>query len=196
MQQPRPPSRPMMTLPQAVRLCLRRYAAFNGRATRAEFWWWALAANVLIIVAATVDATLSALLLLPGIGVFTPLALLIILGIFLPTLAVGVRRLHDIGKSGWWLLAWYCIDFIASLLLVVSLVGLLYFIALWAVDDDRYLGGALSGGFTLLVVLGMVGIAAILTILVVYAWAIVWLVKQGESGANKYGRDPREWNSE
>ena len=56
----------------------------------------------------------------------------------------------------------------------------MYFIALWAVDDDRYLGGAFSGGFTLLVVLGMVGISAILTILVVYAWAIVWLVKQGE----------------
>ena len=75
----------------AVRTCLRKYADFTGRAARPEFWWFALANLVVTQV----------------IGlIFAPLGLLLSLGLLLPGLAVGARRLHDVNKSGWLQLLW------------------------------------------------------------------------------------------
>lgn len=72
----------------------QNYANFNGRATRSEYWWFFLI-NFLISVALTV-AGLS--LKLPFLANIYSLITL------LPSLAVGVRRMHDVNKSGWYLL--------------------------------------------------------------------------------------------
>ena len=76
----------MEDIQKAVRTCLTKYADFNGRAARPEFWWFFLAQFVVSIILSMFSSNLS--------GLFS-LALLV------PSLAVGSRRLHDIGKTGW-----------------------------------------------------------------------------------------------
>lgn len=77
-----------MDFKQSVIRCVRdKYADFNGRAGRSEFWWFALAVFLVAVV--------FNVLRMPMLGMLANLALL------LPSVAVGARRLHDIGKSGW-----------------------------------------------------------------------------------------------
>ena len=78
-----------MTFFEAIRVCLVKYAVFEGRATRSEFWWFAL---FVVLVAAALNYLSQA------VGEVFLIAML------LPFLAAGARRLHDIGKSAWWLL--------------------------------------------------------------------------------------------
>jgi uncharacterized membrane protein YhaH (DUF805 family) len=73
----------------AIKTCLRKYADFSGRAARPEFWWFFLFQIIVMAVTGMVSEVLNGL---------AALALL------LPGLAVGARRLHDIGKSAWFLL--------------------------------------------------------------------------------------------
>jgi len=75
---------------------LRKYCDFKGRAPRAEYWWFFLLAAILMIVAQGLDAALF--------GKQSLFTLVLFLAIFLPYLGVGVRRFHDIGMSGWWVL--------------------------------------------------------------------------------------------
>ena len=76
-----------MDFVQAIKSCLGQYATFSGRAKRSEFWWFVLF-QVLVMVAASMLGDV--------INGIASLALL------LPALAVGARRLHDIGRTGWW----------------------------------------------------------------------------------------------
>ena len=186
----------MLSLPQAVRQCLRSYAQFNGRATRAEFWWWVLVSNLAIVAAAIVDAVLTVIFLALGVPFIGPLAFLLIIGVFLPSLAVAVRRLHDTGRSGWWLLAWYGIDFVASLVFVISLVLLVVFFAFGFGEENGFLVGQSAGGWILLIFALALALVALAAILAVYVWALVWLVRQGQPGPNQHGPDPRALNDE
>ncbi len=76
-----------MNFGQAISTCFSRYATFTGRASRPEFWWFFLFQVLVTLVAGMLGDMLSAL-----VG----------LALLLPAIAVGTRRLHDIGKSGWW----------------------------------------------------------------------------------------------
>ncbi len=91
----------------AVRTALSKYATFTGRASRPEFWWWVLAVFLILIVTQLIDGAIIAPIL--GFSAFQPeggqpLSVLVSLGLILPNIAVGVRRLHDTGRSGWWIL--------------------------------------------------------------------------------------------
>ena len=98
----------------AIKICFSKYVDFKGRARRPEYWWWVLF-NVLVSIAlALVDLGLSAVHV-PGI-----LGNLANLVFFLPSLAVGARRLHDTDRSGWWLLLWL-IPLIGWIIIVVFL---------------------------------------------------------------------------
>ncbi|OYX09410.1 MAG: DUF805 domain-containing protein, partial [Rhizobiales bacterium 32-66-8] len=81
-----------MDFTTAIRSCLSQYATFRGRARRSEFWWFSLFVIGLELVAALVEGAL---------GVDGFLSGLVHLLTLLPSLAVGARRLHDIGRSGW-----------------------------------------------------------------------------------------------
>lgn len=74
---------------------LERYTKFDGRAGRAEFWWFVLA-NLVVWVALLILAEIA--------GIFTVLAFLYWLAVLVPSIAVAIRRLHDTDKSGWLLL--------------------------------------------------------------------------------------------
>jgi len=76
---------------------LKKYAQFSGRSRRAEYWQYALFIGIAYVV-------LMVLALASKSSVVFGLIAVFYLGILVPSLAVGVRRLHDTGKSGWWLL--------------------------------------------------------------------------------------------
>jgi uncharacterized membrane protein YhaH (DUF805 family) len=86
---------------EAVRSVLSSYATFSGRARRSEFWWFALFMLLVGIVTGILDAVLGTRAGDSGIGIINLVASLALL---LPNLAVSVRRLHDTGRSGWWIL--------------------------------------------------------------------------------------------
>lgn len=93
-----------MNFGQAISSCLSNYATFSGRASRSEFWWFFLFQVLASVAASMFSEKLSGL---------------VSLGLLLPALAVGARRLHDIGKSGWWQL------------LMISGIGFLVLIYWW-----------------------------------------------------------------
>ena len=94
-----------MTFGESIRTCFLKYATFEGRATRSEYWWFSL-------FGALVQATqLTDMVNEVFIVVFA-------LGLVIPTIAVSVRRLHDIDKSGWFLLVGF-IPLIGFIFLIV-----------------------------------------------------------------------------
>lgn len=104
----------------AVRSGFSNYVNFEGRASRSEYWWWI----VFTILAALVASILELLLGLRPIieeTAFGPLYGLVTIALFLPTLAVAVRRLHDTDRSGWW-----------YLLILIPLIGMIVLIVFLA----------------------------------------------------------------
>jgi uncharacterized membrane protein YhaH (DUF805 family) len=99
---------------------LKNYAGFSGRARRKEYWMFALFNIIFVIAAMIIDNVIGTTMAGLPYGLFY---FLYVLAIFIPGLAVGVRRLHDVGKSGWfmlialipivggiWLLVLFCTD--------------------------------------------------------------------------------------
>jgi uncharacterized membrane protein YhaH (DUF805 family) len=91
----------IMTFVQAISSCFRNYAIFAGRAVRSEFWYWYLFVGIVLIVFDGIDQWLY-----PGVsmGPFSFVNMAAGLALILPSLAVSARRLHDIDRTGWWIL--------------------------------------------------------------------------------------------
>lgn len=104
-----------MNFQQAIRRVFSNYATFSGRARRAEYWWWVLFMILASLVVGILDAALF-----DGMGRMQdngPLSAILSLVLLLPSLAVGARRLHDTGRSGWWLLLGF-IPLIGTIILI------------------------------------------------------------------------------
>lgn len=99
-----------MTFQESIKVCFNKYVEFEGRAKRPEFWWFVLFTVVTSLVLGAISNALS--------GIFS-------LAVFLPSIAVGARRLHDIGKSGWWQLLWF--------IPVIGWIVLIY----WAAQESQ-----------------------------------------------------------
>ena len=99
-------------------LALKKYAVFAGRSQRSEYWFFVLFYFLIAIVLSIVDTAAGLMSLQAGIGLFSGLFML---AMFIPSLAVGVRRLHDIGRTGWWILIGL-IPFIGWIVLLVFAV--------------------------------------------------------------------------
>lgn len=93
---------------------LRNYTNFSGRARRKEYWYFVLVQMGLVIIAMILDA----IIFNSEIGLFY---IVVALGLFLPGLAVTIRRLHDTSRSGWW--------FLISILPLIGSIILLVFLA-------------------------------------------------------------------
>jgi uncharacterized membrane protein YhaH (DUF805 family) len=91
---------------------LKNYAGFSGRARRTEYWMFALFSFI-------ITAVLDLIGMVAKLGAY--LGLIYGLLVLIPSLAVGVRRLHDTGRSGWWLLI-ALIPFIGAIILIVFMV--------------------------------------------------------------------------
>ncbi len=102
-----------MNFMDAVKAVYTNYVGFQGRARRSEYWWFFLFYLIVYIVLYAVDLTVFGYPMLSG---------LFALASFLPSLAVGVRRLHDTGRSGWWLLIGL-IPLVGFIVLIIFYVG-------------------------------------------------------------------------
>ncbi len=92
-----------MTLSEAVKMSLARYASFGGRARRSEYWYFTLFHWLVILLAGVVSYLV--MLAIPALAII--LYSIVIFGTLLPHLAVSVRRLHDVNRTGWWYLVGY-----------------------------------------------------------------------------------------
>ena len=149
-----------MSFWQAVQTCFTKYIDFNGRAGRAEYWWFTL----FLFVASFVVGFFESMAF--GFEEESPqiISTIFSLGTLLPSISVSWRRLHDIGRSGWW--------------------GLLFF-ALCVVGASLVAVGLHEETNTTLIAVGAVVVLGTL------AWVITWFAAKGEDGDNQYGPDPR-----
>ncbi len=105
---------------------LHKYAVFHGRATRSEFWFFALFFVLIIIALEIVGGIIAAVSHSQAVMMTLNVVVgLYVLAMIVPAIAVAVRRLHDIGKSGWW----YFIQ-------LVPCVGSIWFIILLCTDSQ------------------------------------------------------------
>lgn len=102
-----------MSLGQSVVTVLKNYAVFRGRASRPEFWWYYLVYVIATLIVAFIDG---------AIGAGNILIAIFVLALFLPTLAVTIRRLHDSDKRGWWVLI-QLIPIVGTIVMLVFLVS-------------------------------------------------------------------------
>ena len=149
-----------MSLTESIKTCFSKYAVFSGRAQRSEFWWFFLFSVVSSAIANIV----------PVIGQIYWLVLLI------PSLAVSARRLHDTGRSAWWLLL-----YLASIL--ATGVAFAALVLAFVIGDDRGNDEAALG----------VALIAIVSFLIALGCSIaplIFYVLPGTVGPNRYGPDP------
>jgi uncharacterized membrane protein YhaH (DUF805 family) len=106
-----------MTFGEAVASCFRNYANSAGRAPRSEYWYWTLFELLVSIPGWVIDATLFPAAELLSVSTVIGVAL------FLPSVAVSIRRLHDIDRSGWWVLLAFTIVGIIPLIYWACLRG-------------------------------------------------------------------------
>ena len=98
-----------MTFSQAISDAFAKFTDFSSRSSRPAYWWFVLFAFIVYMCAFIIDAVL---------GTYPIVYILAILALFIPSLAVGIRRLHDIGKSGWWVLIGF-VPFVGFIVLLV-----------------------------------------------------------------------------
>lgn len=97
-----------MTFGEAISDGLSKYATFSGRTSRSGYWWFYLFYILVLVGASIIDAVIKVPIL----------AGLAVLALFLPTLAVLVRRLHDTDRSGWWVLISF-VPLVGGIVLIV-----------------------------------------------------------------------------
>ncbi len=86
----------------SIKLGFIRYFEVRGRSSRSEYWWWILFTTLVWIAFGLIDSILF-LITQDVIFLFGPLRILFVLAIIVPCIALAVRRLHDLNRSGWWL---------------------------------------------------------------------------------------------
>jgi len=148
-----------MTFTESIKtVVFKKYATFKGRASRSEYWWYSLFASLIALLGAVIANTLY--------GDPSELTLfdIVSLLLLLPGLAVSIRRLHDVNKSGWWLLyPWLG-------LILVPIASLF--------DDTSLMDSMVVISFSLMT-LG-------------YLYVLYLAIKKSDSGENQYGKNPVE----
>ncbi|TDP59974.1 DUF805 domain-containing protein [Flavobacterium dankookense] len=141
------------------KVVFENYANFNGRARRTEYWYFTLFNIIFTSILKILDS-----LLFDDIEI---IGSIYGLAIFIPGLAVSVRRFHDIGKSGWQLLIAY--------VLVIAIAGLMIIGSFAGIDDGISEWIIIPAGL----------------ILVIAVWLLVMFCTEGDNFTNKYGPNPK-----
>lgn len=102
-----------------------RYVDFKTRSTRSQYWWWTLWMILMSIGAVIIDTMM-------GMGDSGPVNLILSLATLLPSIAVSIRRLHDIGRSGWW--------FLLVLVPIIGWIVLIVFYCTKSQDEENQWG--------------------------------------------------------
>ena len=107
---------------------LKKYAVFSGRARRTEFWYFVLFNIIVTIVLSVIDRLIGTFSGASNLGLLSGIYSLAVL---IPTLAVAVRRLHDIDRTGWWI-------FIGLIPLIGTIVLLVFYLTPGTPGSNRY----------------------------------------------------------
>ena len=110
-----------MDFGKSIKTCFNKYAVFSGRASRSEFWWFEL----FLFIGAIVTVVIDVMMLGYTAEDYGPINVIFSVVTFLPAIAVGTRRLHDINRSGWWQL------------LYITLIGIILLIIWWATVGEN-----------------------------------------------------------
>ena len=140
-----------------------RYATFDGRARRSEYWSFWGVQTLIGLGLGFVEAVSASLVLSVTSGLFH-------LATIIPYLAVATRRLHDTGRSGWWLVLW-------PVWLIVCFVALVWIDSV----SEEYT----SASIVVVVFIAVMGIVGFLSV-------IIFLLMPGQDGKNRYGPDPKD----
>ena len=169
-----------MTFANAICTCLRKYVTFSGRASRPEYWKFVLAVFLVSLLAGALDAIIFGTRVVqtaPGeVAVQSdgPIASLFSLAVFLPLLSAGGRRMHDTGRSGFYLLY--------PLIVIVGIASAISFLGGMSLLDSGFAGGA----FLLLI------IPAMIVLLISPLLVLWWLTRPTQPVPNDYGPVPSE----
>lgn len=154
----------------AIKTCFSKYATFKGRARRSEFWFWYLFTVIVNLIFSWI-----------------PFASLLTLALMLPSLAVTIRRLHDIGRSGWWTLLSFVPSLIAISLLIALLGSTFVSIALGGNYDPNEIVNSMNSNIGLLAMY-------LLSIIITLICSIIFLImlcQDSKTDENKYGPNPK-----
>jgi len=160
-------------------LPLKRYAEFSGRSRRMEYWMWALfqvllyvgmlVLMMLVAGGAMIGRSPTGAMAAGGAAmVIMGLYFVIQLAFIIPGIAVGVRRLHDTNRSGWWLLA-----------------PIVPYIVMAVAGGMAISSGSVGGGTGAIVMICMAAVFVLAIML------LVFMLLDGTKGPNKYGPDPK-----
>jgi len=151
---------PARSLGEAISVCFNKYVTFSGRASRSEYWYFFLFCILLGLATAVVDMVIF------GVeNELSPVNSLTSLALFLPSLAVAVRRLHDTNRSGWWIGGFW-----------LGLLGFAVVIGIIA-STNPFADDAIGGLFALLSIVFLVYSIALL----------VFFCRRGNLGQNRFG---------
>ena len=160
----------------------KNYFNFTGRARRKEYWGFLLTSTVILILAAILDAFLLAW------GVSNPdwikITLILNLVLFLPSMTIGVRRFHDIGKRGWFPV----VNSVLSLIFLLSQTYLTH--TFFTPQQSGPLGIARRFGSSVLPI--SMGSIFVVVYLISTLILIIFALYNGVSGPNQYGPDPKK----
>lgn len=181
---------------------LVKYADFMGRSRRTEFWLWILFRVILnmalgLVVGGAMFGQMAHFMgqMHPtpqdlfrdfgGVFIASPVMGLIQLALLIPTLAVGVRRLHDIGRTGWWLILPLCVGIVCAIGFVIICGGMVF--------DMASRSGHVTDLDGIKFAFGMAGTALLLCLPVLIAWLVllVFFLTEGKRGPNRFGPDPK-----
>ena len=155
-----------MSFGEAIKSVFSKYATFSGRARRSEFWYFYL---FILIVSVGLHI----------VAIFVPsikyLSFIYSLGILVPNLAVSVRRLHDIGKSGLTLLWFLVPSFIIIMLLTLM-------VTVFTTSNNE-------SGHSTFIILYLFFALILLALSIMF---IVWMARDSQPGENKWGPNPKE----
>lgn len=119
-----PPADRMVEFSDAISLGFKNYFQFRGRSSRGAYWWWSLAMALVGAAAGVADAIMfgDQFIAAEETG---PIAAILSLATFFPSLSVSIRRLHDVNRSGWWLL------------LIFTIIGIFLLLYWYVQPGDR-----------------------------------------------------------
>ena len=156
-------TKPMLSFPKAIKKAFRDYAVFSGRSRRSEFWWFALFNTIVTMGLQFAFFTIS---IITGLVWVKFLVYLYSLATLIPSLAVAVRRLHDTGRSGGWIVGL----FLSTLPMIPILPLAVWNGRIWAI--------------VILSLCALISLALSITIL-------VFCTNDSSTYSNKYGPSPK-----
>ena len=178
--QPRVSASPMMDPVEAVKTCFRKYFDFKGRARRSEYWWFVL---FVMIVSSVFNYGGLLVPFLSYVGMLCSLLLLI------PQFAAMTRRLHDTGRSGWWVA-------ILAILYVVVLVSMAILVApygsqLFETTDSMVQAEMMADAYQSNPVVATVMSGSAFLGLLLMVITFIFTLLDSKWGENKYGPSPK-----